>query len=61
MRYIRMVWYMTLAMTLALGGSMNDYREKAFFTEPYIFSSCFLPIKINLQLEELRSKTNWEY
>ena len=52
MRYIRMVWYMTLAMTLALGGSMNDYREKAFFTEPYIFSSCFLPIKINLQLGE---------
>ena len=37
-------------MTVALDGSMKAYREKAFFTEPYIFCRDSYEQKIDLEL-----------
>ena len=39
-------------MTLALDGSVKAYREKVFFTDPYIFHYDSFELKIYLELEE---------
>lgn len=45
-------------MTLALGGSSKAYRQKAFFTEPYIFHSA--SEKPDLEVGGWSQKLTWE-
>ena len=45
-------------MTLALGGSTKAYRQKAFFTEPYIFHSA--SEKPDLEVGGWSQKLTWE-
>ena len=49
-------------MPMTLEGSLKAYREKAFFTEPYIFRRGSCEWKLTLNWGEggtLGSKNNW--